>query len=79
MNKRKLITLCEAWEFQAKKQFQAAEYEETELGRRALEYGGMIYYNVSNELRAAIHPQLQFGLFFNIFHQYFKRPRSGRF
>lgn len=59
MRRKKLLQLCESWEQQARNQFIAAEYETTELGRRALNYGAMINYNVAQDLRKAIQPKFR--------------------
>ncbi|MBU8910680.1 MAG: hypothetical protein KOO65_05370 [Desulfobacterales bacterium] len=77
--KDKLLNLCSYWEKQAKKRFQAAEGETSEIGRRALEHGAIIHYNHAQELRAAMHPKFSFDFIFKIFRKYTKRPRAGRF
>lgn len=73
MRKRKLIKLCESWLFQARKRFEAAELEETELGRRALEHGAMIYFNAAEDLMNIIQPKFGFSLLLEKFKQDFKR------
>ena len=61
MKKEKLISLCDYWENQAKKRFAAAEKESFVSGKRCLEHGAVIYFNVAQELRSAIHSKFNPG------------------
>ena len=73
MNKR-LKHLHNKWYRLAKKQFDVAASEPTEIGKRVMEHGAMVYFNCANELRANSSTNSFFGFFLQTFKKYAKRP-----
>ena len=77
MRKKKLLQLCEEWEHEARARLRSREEEKSEYGRKSLMSGAVIYYNTSQQLRAAIKPKFNFDLLLKVFTKYFKRPGSS--
>ena len=69
-----LKQLHDKWYLLAKKEFEAAASEPTEIGRRVMEHGAMVYFNCANELRANSKTNFFLGFFFQAFKKYTKRP-----
>ena len=79
IRKKKINALYDSWMLQAKKRFDTADHEKTELGKRALNNGAFIHYNLAQELKSLAQSKFIFNLLFKIFRKNTNRPRSGRF
>ena len=71
---RHLKQLHDKWYRLAKKQFDVAASEPTEIGKRVMEHGAMVYFNCANELRANSNTNSFFSFFLQAFKKYAKRP-----
>ena len=73
MNKR-LKQPHDKWYRLAKKQFDVAASEPTEMGKRVMEHGAMVYFNCANELKVNSSANSFFSFFLQTLKKYAKRP-----